>query len=142
MIHYAYYTNTGRYVQSGTAVSEVSEYDIPAGCFVYYGEVDIGSQYHNLSTDAPTDKGDPPAEGYEFNYLTKQWVVDSVYLDTKARSTRQQLLLASDWTDTASAPARLGQELYAQWQVYRQALRDITTQSTYPVNVVWPTPPQ
>ena len=51
-------------------------------------------------------------------------------------------LSSSDWTDTASAPARLGNELYDQWQTYRQDLRDITIQSGYPLNVVWPTKPQ
>jgi hypothetical protein len=55
---------------------------------------------------------------------------------------RLQKLQESVCTDTASAPTRLGQTLYAQWQTYRQALRDVPTQSGYPVNVVWPTPPQ
>jgi hypothetical protein len=59
-----------------------------------------------------------------------------------ARAQRNLLLQQSDWTDTASASARLGQELYNQWQIYRQALRDITDQPGYPYDIVWPTPPQ
>lgn len=55
-------------------------------------------------------------------------------------SQRNKLLLDSDWTDTASAPFRLGNSLYQQWQTYRQALRDITTQAD-PFNIVWPVPP-
>jgi len=55
---------------------------------------------------------------------------------------RLKLLQESDWTDTASAPTRLGQELYQQWQTYRQQLRDITQQTGYPFTVTWPTPPQ
>lgn len=58
------------------------------------------------------------------------------------KNQRRILLVESDWTDTASAPARLGQQVYQNWQTYRQALRDITTQSGYPFNVIWPTPPQ
>jgi len=58
------------------------------------------------------------------------------------RNQRNFLLTESDWTDTASAPARLGQELYDQWQTYRQALRDVTAQPGYPFNIIWPTPPQ
>jgi hypothetical protein len=58
-----------------------------------------------------------------------------------ARSDRDRLLAACDWTDTASAPARLGAELYAQWQAYRQALRDITHQPGWPAAVQWPAPP-
>jgi len=58
------------------------------------------------------------------------------------RNKRNRLLAESDWTDTLSAKSRLGDDLYNQWQTYRQALRDIPTQSGYPFNVVWPTPPQ
>ena len=61
-----------------------------------------------------------------------QWVV--------VRRTRNRLLLDSDWTDTASAPARLGQALHQPWLTYRQALRDITLQ-TDPFAVVWPVAP-
>lgn len=56
------------------------------------------------------------------------------------RIQRNGLLAACDWTDTASAPARLGEELYGAWQTYRQALRDITTQ-TDPAHITWPVAP-
>lgn len=56
------------------------------------------------------------------------------------RLERNGLLAASDWTDTASAPARLGEELYGAWQTYRQALRDVTTQAD-PANIIWPVAP-
>jgi hypothetical protein len=56
------------------------------------------------------------------------------------RDERDTLLGRSDWTDTTTAPARLGQELYDSWQAYRQALRDITNQPD-PFQIVWPTPP-
>jgi hypothetical protein len=59
----------------------------------------------------------------------------------KVRRRREQLLQDSDWTDTVSAPGRLGQVLYDQWQTYRQALRDVTEQAGFPFEVVWPTPP-
>lgn len=59
----------------------------------------------------------------------------------EAKTKRKELLLRSDWTDTASAPVRLGEALYTAWQVYRQALRDVPTQPSYPQEVVWPNPP-
>lgn len=139
MILYAYYTNTGRYVQAGTAASEVSEHDIPSGCYVYYGEVDVGSQYHNLATDEPADKGTPPADGYMFDYTTKSWVPNTSYLDAKARYERSQLLQASDWTQIPNSPLTAAQQ--TAWATYRQALRDIPAQSGYPVNITWPTAP-
>lgn len=83
-----------------------------------------------------------PSEYHVFNYATKQWV-DPRTPETQwpiVRTERNKKLQASDWTDTASAPARLGQELYGQWQTYRQALRDVTNQPD-PFNIVWPTAP-
>ena len=55
------------------------------------------------------------------------------------RRQRNHLLAATDWTDTASAPTRLGATLYGEWQAYRQALRDITLQED---PITWPTPPE
>ena len=55
---------------------------------------------------------------------------------------RNLLLVESDWTDTLSSKARLGEDLYNAWQEYRQALRDITKQKGFPENVVWPTQPE
>jgi hypothetical protein len=68
---------------------------------------------------------------------------DEIYQSTanSVRTQRNILLQSSDWTDTFSAPDRLGQNVYQNWQTYRQALRDITTQSGYPFSVIWPTPP-
>jgi hypothetical protein len=58
------------------------------------------------------------------------------------RSERDALLAGCDWTDTVSAQARIPAALMAQWQKYRQALRDITTQSAFPSGAIaWPTPP-
>lgn len=84
-----------------------------------------------------------PSEYCVFDYTTKQWV-DPRTPETQwpiVRRERNKRLQTSDWTDTASAPARLGQTLYDQWQTYRQALRDVTSQPD-PFNIIWPTPPQ
>lgn len=88
-----------------------------------------------------------PKPGLFFHVGRNQWE-DLLSLHEKenlqknaVRDLRNKLLQECDWTDTASAVNRLGQELYSNWQIYRQSLRDITTQSGYPFNVVWPTPP-
>jgi hypothetical protein len=62
-------------------------------------------------------------------------------LAQKATTQRFFLLQESDWTDTVSAQIRLGSK-YQEWQNYRQLLRDITKQPGYPINIIWPTPPQ
>jgi hypothetical protein len=54
---------------------------------------------------------------------------------TVIRAQRNALLFASDWTQVADAPVDA-----AAWAVYRQDLRDITTQPN-PFNVVWPSTP-
>lgn len=48
------------------------------------------------------------------------------------RAERNNLLADCDWTQLPDAPVDT-----AAWAVYRQALRDITTQ-TDPFNIVWP----
>jgi hypothetical protein len=80
-----------------------------------------------------------PNDYSEFNWQTKQWEANSEIAIQQVLSTRQQLLITSDWTDTYSASIRL--ENYNAWQFYRQQLRDITTQEGYPFNVEWPTQP-
>lgn len=53
------------------------------------------------------------------------------------RSQRDSLLAASDWTQVPDAPVD-----QAAWRTYRQALRDITTQSGFPHEVTWPVKPE
>jgi hypothetical protein len=54
-----------------------------------------------------------------------------------ARFKRDIMLKSSDWTQLPDVP----QTLKESWATYRQALRDITSQSGFPTNVVWPTKP-
>jgi hypothetical protein len=101
----------------------------------------LDSQYY-VDQDEAVEMPPIPSEYCVFDYATKQWV-DPRTPETQwrvVRGERNKKLQASDWTDTASAPARLGQEIYDQWQTYRQALRNVTEQPD-PFNIVWPTPP-
>ena len=59
----------------------------------------------------------------------------------EVKTKRNRLLYESDWTDTLSAKPRLGDDLYNNWQTYRQALRDIPAQPGFPNDVIWPTKP-
>ena len=56
---------------------------------------------------------------------------------TAARSERDILLSASDWTQVADAPVD-----QAAWATYRQSLRDIPQQAGFPSNVTWPSKPE
>ena len=52
------------------------------------------------------------------------------------RKSRGDKLADSDWTQVADAPVDK-----AVWATYRQALRDITTQSGFPWTITWPDAP-
>ncbi len=52
------------------------------------------------------------------------------------REKRDDLLLETDWTQNPDVP----ETTKAKWQSYRQALRDVPSQSD-PYNITWPTPP-
>ena len=52
------------------------------------------------------------------------------------RATRDAKLAECDWTQVADAPVDK-----AVWATYRQALRDITTQTGFPWTVTWPDAP-
>lgn len=85
------------------------------------------------------EKPPKPSEYHVFNYSTKQWE-DPRTIDSQwevIRMKRNQLLQATDWTQLADIP----QETKTLWEPYRQALRDITSQSD-PFNITWPVPPQ
>lgn len=62
--------------------------------------------------------------------ITEEW--------RKLRITRDDLLSASDWTQSPDSP--LTDAKKAEWRTYRQALRDITNTSD-PANVTWPSQP-
>jgi len=52
------------------------------------------------------------------------------------RDQRGEKLADSDWTQVADSPVDK-----AAWATYRQALRDVTTQSGFPWSVTWPDAP-
>ena len=62
--------------------------------------------------------------------LKQQWYI--------VKAQRDQLLQQSDWRVVKASDT--GIPLSQEWKNYRQALRDITTQ-TNPYNIIWPTPP-
>lgn len=77
---------------------------------------------------------------YEDSILIVQENVKQETLKMKSddiRMKRNELLNASDWTQMPDIP----EATKSKWVYYRQKLRDITSQKTFPETVVWPTPP-
>jgi len=114
---------------------EVLDMNTPEGSVFVDGNYDIN---YYLDQGVVVKQPEQPSTLHMFDFQTKTWIFSSSAIKGK----RASLLEQSDWTDTLSSKTRLGDNLYSQWQVYRQALRDIPQQSGYPQNVVWPTPPQ
>lgn len=65
-------------------------------------------------------------------------VVTDEELAAAARRQRDELLLASDWSQLRDVPDSVS----TPWSVYRQALRDITEQDGFPSSITWPVAPQ
>ena len=63
-------------------------------------------------------------------------------LATEARTKRNQLLADSDWTQLPDARNAMGVDKAAEWDTYRQALRDITEQEGFPREIEWPIKPE
>lgn len=141
MIYYAFYLTSGQYVQTGVTMEPLVEGDIPAGLDVYYGQVNSATQYHDIASNQPVDMPPRPGMTYRFDFDSRAWVVDLSQIKNDILGRRDRLLSESDWTDTVSAQARLGDQ-YSVWQAYRQALRDITSQPGYPINIEWPQRPE
>lgn len=96
--------------------------------------------------DRATQKLVPTAPYYEDPWVYTVAVADKTAeelqqeTDDKANQVRAQrnaLLAECDWTQLADAPVDS-----QAWATYRQALRDITSQSGFPWEVTWPTAPQ
>lgn len=54
----------------------------------------------------------------------------------KIRAERNRLLAESDWTQANDSP--LSETERRKWRAYRQALRDMPSQTDFPRSVVWP----
>jgi hypothetical protein len=65
-------------------------------------------------------------------------IISDADLAEQIRLQRNGLLAASDWTQLPDVP----QTIKDTWATYRKELRDITLQSEFPREVVWPTKPE
>jgi len=55
------------------------------------------------------------------------------------RTSRDDKLKETDWTQLDDTP--LSNTVKATWAIYRQALRDVTTQAGFPWTITWPDAP-
>ena len=101
----------------------------------------------------PLDKdGTQRGDAYLFRWMTKDVTQPDIELmkaryhechcDTyeamAARERRDALIAQTDWTQAQDIP----DAVKAKYAVYRQALRDITSQAGFPKSIDWPLLPQ
>ena len=125
-----YHTATGKIetVLSLTENSKQKMLDKNSGITFLLGSVpDVNKYRMNVSTDPHTIESIPET---------------TVDIDEYIRDLRTKLLKASDWTQGADSP--LSDSKKAEWQTYRQQLRDwpATNTATTVDTVVWPTQPE
>lgn len=129
----------GQIINSGYCInSDFELQQVPNGCFLLPIQSNPSTQYieNNVAVDMPAK----PNEWCVFNYSTKTWDADFESANIIQKSKRQLLLSNSDWTQIPNNP--LTEQKQQEWAVYRQQLRDVTSQSGYPFNVVWPVKPE
>lgn len=83
----------------------------------------------------------PTKEGFSLVFDNGKWEYknESAKLAEIIRQRRNQLLEKSDWTQLSDSP--LTKDKKTAWKTYRQALRDITKQDGFPLNIVFPQMP-
>lgn len=124
------------YLPNGLITSkriEGAEYLLSDGEAEISTDVDIDT--HTYCGSSLICHGERPSK---YHALTENgWflVESAVKLDVKRK--RGSLLESCDWTQLPDVPLATKEA----WTAYRQALRDITTQEGYPLDVVWPVPP-
>lgn len=88
------------------------------------------------SQDAFIEAALTPITQSEADALRKPVLTESE-LAAAIRADRDVRLAASDWTQLRDVPDATA----ALWATYRQALRDVTSQSGFPSTVTWPAAP-
>jgi len=107
--------------------------------------IDTGMFYVDILSKNLVAIPDQPSSYHKFDYLTKTWQdtrTEAQKFQQASReilNQRKQLLQDTDWLVIRAMDT--GTQIAANWQTYRQALRDITQQPGYPFTVNWPQPP-
>jgi hypothetical protein len=79
-------------------------------------------------------------EKYEvYDKTSEQIEIDTENAKITARNNRNYLLQVCDWTQLLDA--NLSDDKKNEWKIYRQALRDVTEQTGFPWNIIWPEQP-
>jgi hypothetical protein len=111
--------------------------DLLASYDVYPYTRPAAPQYDSLSHRL-TDGAFEQVEGaWSLPYVVEEQPLEQA--ERNIRSRRDGLLQETDWIVIKSYER--GENIPAVWELYRQALRDITAQAGFPYSVGWPNKP-
>jgi hypothetical protein len=133
-----YNQKTGQIINAGSCLN-IDIQIVPNSCLIIEVESNPSSDYV-VNGEVISLPPKPSTGAYVFDYSQQKWVEDTQEQESEVLAKRNSLLQQSDWTQIPNNP--LTPEQQEAWAVYRQELRDVTSQSGYPFNVIWPTPPQ
>jgi hypothetical protein len=131
-------TGAIRVVLSCSETDLTFNYDAEKESFLQQN-IDGSKYYIDVATNTLVEIPEKPNLWSDFDFTTKQWVGNEIRAKFEINQRRKRSLQATDWTQIPNGP--LTTEKQAAWATYRQELRDITQQSGYPLNVVWPVAP-
>jgi len=137
---FAIYNQLGQILRTVECPKNILEYQIHSNESGIEIDESISWDTHYIVNNVVFLLPEKPNQFCKFDYQNKIWINDSEKAINEINLTRLVLLQKSDWTQVPNGP--LTAEQQQAWAVYRQELRDITSQSGYPFNVIWPTPPQ
>lgn len=131
---------TGEILRSGFCMDDALIFQARDGEAVIECDFSVkyGTHYVNPVNREPMVMPDKPSSHHRWDWESYSWQQDRALAEKAVRAKRQSLLTASDWTQLPDVPL----ETKALWATYRQALRDITDQTGFPFDVVWPESPK
>lgn len=108
---------------------------------------DVDLEGYNVVEIQETERPNADSTAYDINGTTaalvddvwqQQWTVTELPAEqasANVRAQRNQRLAETDWTQLSDSTNA------AAWTDYRQALRDVPSQTGFPYEITWPTPP-
>lgn len=132
------YDGTGQILRTVSCPESQVDVQIKTGESYLDGEFPGGE--FQVKEGKPEKLPPQPTEFHVFNYTSQRWDDPRTRVTELAvvRTKRDALLDETDWVVTKAVETGVASS--TPWKVYRQALRDITTQAD-PFNLVWPVAP-
>ncbi len=114
--------------------------DVISRGYAFYQD-SLKPEHYIYEVAEPSDPVQVSDDLWEKGWSVRQMTSDEISdvdngLASSVRDSRNQLLSASDWTQFNDSP--LSEADKESWAAYRNALRDVPSQSGFPNDIVWP----